>query len=279
MERRGAPHWSEWTSLFASGVVLPGNEKVISLFEAISLAGASLVPGWSGRELDARDRPRMGSLIAATAVELGFFAAGSRSKILELSDELVAEEADWNRFECAVSIVRQMLFEGSVVAFSVPVPPTMRRSLLPDFWQQERASEAFVTGMIMVEEGHHGDVQVAAAVPVVVLEREVSAAVEMLQQVSATSKSAHQTAAKTGADRAGTKRNKPGRRPRSSPYADQDAQLVAEMQELIHNRDAASPHEAAMKVADKAPGGGSLSSKVDRLRKKYIERYHSNSLQ
>jgi hypothetical protein len=58
-------------------------------------------------------------------------------------------------------------------------------------------------------------------------------------------------------------------------YRKNDASLVDAMHELITARNATSPHNAALKVADRAAGGGTLESKAKRLVTRYSERFSS----
>jgi hypothetical protein len=60
-----------------------------------------------------------------------------------------------------------------------------------------------------------------------------------------------------------------GRPKGSGSFAKQDEPLISEMDKLIRNGDANSPHYAAKLVADKATGAGAFDSKVRRLERLY----------
>lgn len=65
-------------------------------------------------------------------------------------------------------------------------------------------------------------------------------------------------------------RAKVGRPSGSGTNARRDAPLLAEMAELINSGQAASPNAAALAVADRAAGGGTLESKAARLRRAFM---------
>lgn len=64
-----------------------------------------------------------------------------------------------------------------------------------------------------------------------------------------------------------------GRRPGTGGYDSEDMPLVKEMHRLIKSGDASGIQDAALAVADRAPGKGDLASKVKRLYKKYAAKY------
>jgi hypothetical protein len=57
---------------------------------------------------------------------------------------------------------------------------------------------------------------------------------------------------------------------------DRDAPIVELMRQLLVTKKALSAQDAAMKVAAKAEGGGTLESRADRLARRYRERYPSD---
>ncbi len=66
---------------------------------------------------------------------------------------------------------------------------------------------------------------------------------------------------------------KPRRQVGNVSLASADAPLISEMHDLIEKGIVSSISAAAWKVADRAAGGGSPESKVDRLRRRYSEAY------
>jgi hypothetical protein len=63
-------------------------------------------------------------------------------------------------------------------------------------------------------------------------------------------------------------------RPRGSGTFDvEDAVLLKEMVRLLNSREARSPHAASLIVAERAAGGGTLTSRTTRLRDKYLKQH------
>jgi hypothetical protein len=74
--------------------------------------------------------------------------------------------------------------------------------------------------------------------------------------------------------RSGTKRG--GRKKGVGSYEDLDVPLLKEMSLIIKQGKAASPEEAARKVAERAHGGGTLTSKAERLARRFRKKTASN---
>jgi hypothetical protein len=70
-----------------------------------------------------------------------------------------------------------------------------------------------------------------------------------------------------------SKRPNLGRPRGSGSWASADEPLLTEMQELIESGKSKSPNDAALKVADRASGQGTIESKCSRLAKRYRDNH------
>src|SRR5450759_3523952 len=70
-----------------------------------------------------------------------------------------------------------------------------------------------------------------------------------------------------------SKRPNLGRPRGSGSWASADEPLLTEMQELIESGKSKSPSDAALKVASRASGDGTIESKSSRLAKRYRDKY------
>jgi hypothetical protein len=70
-----------------------------------------------------------------------------------------------------------------------------------------------------------------------------------------------------------SKRPNLGRPRGSGSWASADEPLLTEMQELIESGKSKSPNDAALKVASRASGDGTIESKSSRLAKRYRDKY------